>query len=93
MNTAVKQEMQLKFQSQRLKNYFNLPLYIALLSRKELTGTGHKTCKMQRLTSLVYHLAFPLELLFAEFVAILFLGLQDSVKKVKTTVVTLLIPY
>ena len=42
---------------------------------------------MQRLTSLVYHRAFPLELLFGEFVAILFLGSQAAVKKVKTKTV------
>ena len=48
-----------------------------------MIDTVHKALKIQRLTSLVYHLAFPLELLLQEFVAILFLALQGPVKNVE----------
>ena len=48
-----------------------------------MIDTVHRAFKIQRLTSLVYHLAFPLELLLQEFVAILFLALQGPVKNVE----------
>lgn len=58
-----------------------------------MTGQySHTTFEMHRLTSWVYHLAFHLALLFGEFVAVLFLGLQAPVKKVKTKIVALLKP-
>lgn len=66
----------------RLKNYFYYFLLLSFPERNQL-ALVIKLLKC-RLTSLVYRLAFHLELLFEESVAILLLGLQAPVKKVKT---------
>ena len=74
-----------EFQSEGWKITFIIFLLLSFPERNQL-ALVIKLFKC-RLTSLVYHLAFHLELLFEESVAILLLGLQAPVKKVKTKIV------